>query len=374
MVALQRRSIFNQIQYEAMNHDKLRSPCLPFPKRRRLRWQRQRLQWLSWAILAVILLPAGLTASANAQGGPPFRTDDPETPGNQHWEINLGWIGERNPASGAYQVPDFDINYGLGDRIQLKYEIPIAIEETRPQPATLTGPAISGRVIGGLGEGEPGIKWRFYEHHPNDPWIKNRFGTGLLGAFGHHPSDQPQPAEASGDSHEAAEAAEPLMNLSVSTFPQLFLDNPTRAVPRGLVAPGPSFFLPLEVNARIGPIRLDGEVGYNFGNHALPQSWGRGLLIGHEFTDRTEAYLELYDQQDANRIPPGQGVGQFATGAPKQRETTLGLGGRQALNKAKTLNLLLMGGRSFQTITATNSQPSWIAYVGVQVLLGPKSP
>jgi hypothetical protein len=143
-------------------------------------------------------------------------------------------------------------------------------------------------------------------------------------------------------------------------------------VPRGLVAPGPSFFLPLEVNGRIGPVRFDGEVGYNFGNHAVPQSWGRGLIVGHEFSDRTEAYVEFYDQQDANRLAPGQGVGQFATGFPKQRETTLGLGGRQALNKPKTLNLLLMGGRSFQTITAANNQPSWIAYIGLQVLLGPK--
>ena len=33
-----------------------------------------------------------------------------------------------------------------------------------------------------------------------------------------------------------------------------------------------------------------------------------------------------------------------------------------------------MAGRSFQTITNTNSQPSWIAYVGVQVLLGPAEP
>jgi hypothetical protein len=33
---------------------------------------------------------------------------------------------------------------------------------------------------------------------------------------------------------------------------------------------------------------------------------------------------------------------------------------------------LLMGGRSFQTITAANNQPSWIAYIGLQVLLGPK--
>ena len=29
----------------------------------------------------------------HAQGGPPFITDDPGTPGNQHWEVNLGWIG-----------------------------------------------------------------------------------------------------------------------------------------------------------------------------------------------------------------------------------------------------------------------------------------
>ena len=56
---------------------------------------------------------------AHAQGGPPFRTDDPDTPGNHHWEINYGFIGDRNPGTGAYQVPDFDINYGLGDRIQL---------------------------------------------------------------------------------------------------------------------------------------------------------------------------------------------------------------------------------------------------------------
>lgn len=143
-------------------------------------------------------------------------------------------------------------------------------------------------------------------------------------------------------------------------------------MPHGLVAPGPSFFLPVEVNGRIGPIRYDGEVGYNFGNHSVVQSWARGLLVGHEFSDSTEAYVELFDQQDANRVPAGQGVGNFAAGLPKQRETTLGLGGRQALNHAKNLNLLLMAGRSFQTISASNSQPSWIAYVGVQVLLGPK--
>ena len=322
-------------------------------------------------LAAVFALPLLFPIAFHGQGGPPFRTDDPETPGNRHWEINFGWIGDRNPAAGAYQVPDFDINYGLGDRIQLKYEIPIAIEETRPQPAS-SGSAQPGQVIGGLGESLLGIKWRFYEHHPVDPWWKNRFGTGLLGAFGHRGAGEQPRAGSAGEAPEAEDAEEPVVNLSVSTYPQLFLDNPTGAVARGLVAPGPSFFLPVEINARVGPIRLDGEVGYNFGNRSVPQSWGRGLLVGHEFTERTEAYIELYDQQDANRIAAGRGVGQFATGQPKQRETTLGLGGRQALNKRKTLNLLLMGGRSFQSISLSNTQPSWIAYVGIQVLLGPK--
>ena len=318
-----------------------------------------------WLCALTFLLFA---TAAHAQGGPPFRTDDPESPGNQHWEINFGFIADRNPAAGAYQVPDFDINYGLGDRIQLKYEIPIAIEETRAQPATANDLAQGATVIGGLGESLLGIKWRFYEHHPHDPLIHNRFGTGLLPLL--HRQAPTTPPAASGDSPGAADSPEQVVNLSISTYPQLFLDNPTRAVPRGLVAPGPSFFLPIEINARLGPIRLDGEVGYNFGNHALPSSWGRGLLIGHEFSDTTEAYLEIYDQQDANIVHPTQGIGNFITATSKQRETTLGLGGRQALNKAKTLNLLLMGGRSFQTISPNNSQPSWIAYIGLQTLFG----
>jgi hypothetical protein len=319
-----------------------------------------------------LALPFLCAVAAYAQGGPPFRTDDPETPGNQHWEINFGWIGDRNPGAGAYQVPDFDINYGLGDRIQLKYELPIAIEEIRPLTATPGSPAQAGHVIAGLGESLLGIKWRFYEHHPNDPWVKDRFGTGLLGVFGRHAIEQPLPPSESGDSPGAQDAPEPVINFSVSTYPQIFLDNPTSAVQRGLVARGPDFFLPLEFNARLGPIRINGEAGYDFGNHGVPQTWNRGMLVGHEFSDRTEVYLEIYDVQDANRIAAGQGVGQFATGYPKQRESTIGIGGRQAMNKAKTLNLLLMGGRSFQTITAINGQPSWIAYVGFQLLLGPK--
>ncbi len=46
-------------------------------------------------LLAPVLAAASL---ACAQGGPPFITDDPGMPGNRHWEINLGWIADHNPA------------------------------------------------------------------------------------------------------------------------------------------------------------------------------------------------------------------------------------------------------------------------------------
>src|ERR1700722_9028037 len=164
-------------------------------------------------------LPILLAGVAHAQGGPPFRTDDPDTPGNKHWEINFGWIGDRNPSDGAYQVPDFDINYGLGDRIQLKYELPIVIEEIRPQPAAPTAPAQAGHVNGGLGESLLGIKWRFYEHHPNDPWVKDRFGTGLPAVFGHRGGETSEPPGDSGDSPGAADSPESLVNFSISTYP-----------------------------------------------------------------------------------------------------------------------------------------------------------
>jgi hypothetical protein len=309
-------------------------------------------RFYSPCILFLMLLVCALRGFA--QAGPPFRTDDPETPGNKHWEINFGWIGNRNPAAGQYQVPDVDINYGLGDRIQLKYELPIAISETRVDTDDAGQTYSKETVIAGLGQSLLGVKFRFYQHHPGDPWI------------GRSPSLVP---EKPGD---PGEVEEPKVDFSVGSYPQLSLNNPTSSVRRGVVASGPDFLLPLEANARFGPIRVDGEIGYHFGNHALPQSWIRGMIVGHEFSDSTEAYAEIYDQQDANRLPPGRGAGQFSTGVPKQRQTTLGLGGRQALNHDKSLSLLLMGGTSFQNVSVNNSQPSWIAYVGVQVLLGPK--
>ncbi len=229
----------------------------------------------------------------------------------------MGWIADHNPGMAYYQVPDFDINYGLGDRIQLKYELPIAV---------YTGP--TNRTVAGLGESLLGVKWRFYEHRRTN---------------------------AAADDDKA-------VNFSLGTYPQLSLNNPTSAVRRGVVPPGPQFLLPIEANARLGWLRVDGDLGYWFTNQHVPQDWERGLVAGHEFSDKTELYMELHDLQDTNRVD----------GQPKQRQLTLGLGGRQALNHDNSILLLFMGGRSIQAVTRTNGEPSWIAYLGVQFLLGPK--
>jgi hypothetical protein len=283
------------------------------------------------------LLLALTTTHLQARAGPPFRTDDPETPGNRHWEINLGWIGDRNPYEGYYSAPNFDINYGFGDRIQLKYELPIAIHELRgglDNAGQFTPPSQS-HVDTGLGESLLGIKWRFYEHLP-----ANRKKTDQEGK-----EETPEP------------------NFSIAIYPQLSLNIPHQfCAPRGR-PPGPQFLFPITANTRIGPIRFDAEFGYWFTNRNVPQSWIRGLIVGRDFSPGSEAYIEIYDQQDANRVE----------GATKQREATLGAGGRQALKSEKNILLLLMGGRSFQKVTSSNGQPGWIAYIGVQFLLGPRS-
>jgi hypothetical protein len=266
--------------------------------------------------LLLLLLPAFGAALAHAQGGPPFITDDPGTPGNQHWEINFGWIADHNPGNAYYETPDIDMNYGWGDRIQLKYELPMAVATDQ-----------NNTTRAGLGESLLGVKWRPYEHH--------------------------KAGEPKSDDN---------MDFSLGTYPQVSINNPTSAVRRGIAENGPQYYLPVEFTAQVGPIGFDGEVGRWIGNQNVPSRWGRGLIAGHEFNDRLELYGEIYDLQDANQIGS----------VPKQRELTLDLGGRQMLDRAGHLRLLFMGGRAIQAVTRQNSEPSWIAYVGVQLLLGPK--
>jgi len=275
------------------------------------------------ALLLCLILAAlaRFSSSALAQGGPPFRSDDPDTPGNKRWEINTLLLGDRGPSEGAYSVPNIDINYGIGSRIQLKYEVPLSIRQT---------PGSSSQVAAGLGNSLLGVKWRFYAHHPK-----------------------------SGD---AGQINKKESTFGISIYPQLLLNNPTSSVRRDVAEPGPQFLLPVEANAKIGAIRISGEFGYWFTNKNVPSSWIRGVIVGHEFRNQTELDFELYDQA-ATRA---------ASDEPKTRESTLGVGFRSPMVRNGSVWFMGMAGRSLVAATPTNGQPSWIASVGFQILTGKK--
>jgi hypothetical protein len=132
----------------------------------------------------VFLLCASLPAFA--QGGPPFYTNDPGTPGHLNWEINLGYMPFLYSNQSISHVPDVDINFGIGDRIQLTYE-----------NAWLRVKDSSSAAKFGMGQSNPGVKWRFYDGGED--------------------------------------------GLSVSVFPQFFLNNPDDAVRRGITPASQSF-------------------------------------------------------------------------------------------------------------------------------------
>lgn len=221
-------------------------------------------------------------------------------------------------------MPDFDINYGWGERIQLKHELPIALKHELPIAATTDR---NNTTRAGLGQSLLGVKWRPYEHHRS--------------------------GEAKSDEN---------MDFSLGTYPQASVNNPTSSVRRGVVESGPQYYLPLEATAKWGPISFNGEVGRWFGNRNVPSRWGRGLIAGHEFSERLKIYGEIYDLQDANRM----------ANTPIQRELTLDLGGRKSLDRRGCFRLLLMGGRGIVTIAGQNNEPNWIAYLGIHMLLGPE--
>lgn len=239
-----------------------------------------------------------LLAVALGQGGPPYYTNDPGTPGNHNWEINLGYMPFFYRGQSVSHTPDVDINFGIGDRIQLTYE-----------NAWLRVQNPFSKTEYGLGQSNPGVKWRFYDA-----------GEGRLG---------------------------------ISMFPQLFLNNPNDAVHRGITPASETFLLPFEFTDKIGPVDVDYEIGYQV-VHKGPNGWLTGLVVGHDFTPKLEGDVEFYNQ---------------GTFHPSENQPTFDVGGRYKIHKP--VILLFMAGRSLEP--ARSQQAYFLGYFGVQLLLPPKS-
>lgn len=186
-------------------------------------------------LVAAVLL---LSSAAIAQGGPPFYTNDPGTPGNRNWEINLGYMPFFYEGQSVSHTPDVDINFGWGDRIQLTYEDAWLRVQNPLSP-----------VKYGMGQDQLGIKWRFHD-------------TGETGS-------------------------------ELSVFPQLSVNNPNHAVQRGITPPGASLILPIEFTKKFGPIDVNLEAGYNL-VHLGPDGWLTGLVVGHDVSKNLEVDAEFY--------------------------------------------------------------------------------
>jgi hypothetical protein len=238
------------------------------------------------------------TAAAFAQGGPPYYTNDPGTPGHLNWEINIGYMPFLYSNQSVSHTPDVDINFGVGDRIQLTYE-----------NAWLRVQNPGAKTEFGMGQSNPGVKWRFYDAGEN--------------------------------------------GLAISVFPQFFLNNPNDAVRRGITPATDTFLLPFEFSKKFGPIDVDYEIGYQ-AVHKGPDGWITGLVLGHEFTKKFELDAEFYSQ---------------GTFHPYANQPTFDFGGRYKIHSP--VIVLVMAGRSFE-LTRSN-QSYFVGYFGLQFLLPPKS-
>lgn len=176
-------------------------------------------------------------SDALAEGGPPLLTDDPGTPGNGNWEINFAWTSERTSNSNQDELPLIDINYGVGERAQLKFEMPWVAQ--------------SGRADNGFGNALIGIKWRFLDQ----------------GEGGWQMSTYPQ-----------IEFAPPALHHAEST------------------ESGVSYLLPIEIERDFGSFDAGFEVGHTFASSRDEEGWIAGIDVGRKVSERVEILGEVHDE------------------------------------------------------------------------------
>jgi hypothetical protein len=194
--------------------------------------------------LAIAALVACAAHTAFAQGGPPMITDDPGTPGPGKWENNIAIAFEHRSDETSYDLPAIDLNYGVGEHIQLTLQTaPVVLSREDHGP------------VGGIGGTEAALKWRFFDEDKS--------------------------------------------GVDMSMFPRIIFNITQSSVRRGLSDDGTRFQIPFQVAKTFGPWHVDGEFG------PLASSVGRseflyGLVTGYEIAKRTMLMAELHGTSRTN--------------------------------------------------------------------------
>jgi hypothetical protein len=192
----------------------------------------------------------GALCAGTVHGGPPLLTDDPDTPGPNHWEINAGTISEYAGREWEVGAPLLDINYGVGEHIQLKYQVQYNI--LVPE---------QGGVRAGMGNSLAGVKWRFIDQ-TNWSW------------------------------------------LEISMYPQIEFIYPTSSIRRGLAEAGDNLLFPIEVEHQFKKGIVYAEGGYLVNEYQEPNGW-YGLAGEYELSEKFSVMGEIYGGWDRNFMHEG---------------------------------------------------------------------
>ena len=218
--------------------------------------------------------------AASARGGPPLLTDDPDTPGPNHWEINVATTSEYLDHQWEFGVPLLDINYGVGDHIQLKYQVQV----------NMIAPD-QGTVRAGMGNSLAGVKWRFIDQ-TNGSW------------------------------------------LEVSTYPQVEFIYPSSSVVRGLADGGDNLLLPIEVEHQFKSLTVYAEGGYVINEHETPEGF-YGIAGEYEFSEKFSLMGEFYGGYDRDFLHNGLSFNLGFRQALIEHVALIGSAGRGILGPAE---------------------------------------
>jgi hypothetical protein len=184
------------------------------------------------------MLVAAVAGVAFGQGGPPMITDDPGTPGNGKWENNLAIAFEHSSDETAYDLPAIDLNYGVGEHIQLTLQTaPVLLKRNDHGP------------IGGLGGTEAALKWRFVD--------------------------------------------EATSGFDMSMFPRVIFNIVQSSVRRGLAEDGTRFQIPFQIAKTFGRWHADAEFG-PLASTVGRSEWLYGIVGGFDVAKPTMLMAELH--------------------------------------------------------------------------------
>jgi len=171
-------------------------------------------------------------------------TDDPGTPGPGKWENNIAIAFEHRSGETSYDLPAIDLNYGVGEHIQLTLQTaPVLLKREDHGP------------IGGLGRTETAVKWRFLDEDNS--------------------------------------------GFDMSMFPRIIFNIQQSSARRGLAEDGTRFQIPFQAAKTFGRWHLDGEFG------PLASSVGRseflyGVVAGYDLAKPTMLIAELHGTSRMN--------------------------------------------------------------------------